>query len=209
MAGELTGEDLARRQQEKRRAAASGADASSSAMARLAAAKVNAGNVAALADATADMRDATNGASTVASNGATAHPVGPDESSYTAPPPPVKPPATATEPSPPSAPTPTVVVRPSAQSPVPFEEKKPELVERRTIRQGATFLADDFEQLQDIVHQIQRRYKLKNPLGAKLGASHLAGALVHHMLPMWETDRERFVQIFADFMKTWAGEDAP
>jgi hypothetical protein len=76
-----------------------------------------------------------------------------------------------------------------------------------TIRQGLTYLSADFEMLQDIVYALERKYKIKNPLGAKLGPSHVAGALIHHLLPTWNSDPAAIVAIVEGFLREWATPD--
>jgi hypothetical protein len=93
-----------------------------------------------------------------------------------------------------------------ALDPVQIPPPAPAAPKRRPVlRQGTTFLLDDFEKLTDIVHALGRKHQVKNPLGAKLGPSHVAGALVHHLLPMWEENPEALAAIVRGFLNEWAG----
>jgi hypothetical protein len=91
--------------------------------------------------------------------------------------------------------------------PVPRSASSGPAARPKTLRQGMTYLSLDFEQLQDIVYALQRKHRIKNPLGAKLGPSHVAGALVHYLLPLWETDERKIVEIVEGFLSEWGSAE--
>ena len=110
-----------------------------------------------------------------------------------------EPPATSAAPAPhpPAKAVPVPATTPVAD-PVP---------KKATTSLGTTYFTDDLEAVNEIVHALVSRHKLKHPLRAKIGHSVVVGAIVHSVLPTWQSDPDSIVAMVNTYFHELAPTD--
>ena len=120
-----------------------------------------------------------------------------------------EPPATSAPPPLTRTETQSPVVPPAKTVPVPATTPAVTIPipKKATTSLGTTYFTDDLEAVNEIVHALVSRHKLKHPLRAKIGHSVVVGAIVHSVLPTWESDPDSIVAMVNTYFHELAPTD--